>query len=92
MTFYRVQHKDGTETYCFSCPGCDTVHCFNNTWTVTGVEGSWTVAPSILVTSHTGGRCHSFIRNGKIEYLGDCTHKLAGQTVTLPEYPPNMMS
>lgn len=29
--------------------------------------------------------CHSFIRNGKIEFLSDCTHKLAGQTVELPQ-------
>ncbi|MCK6648395.1 MAG: hypothetical protein L6Q66_01955 [Bacteroidia bacterium] len=29
--------------------------------------------------------CHSFIRNGYIEYLNDCTHKLAGQTILLPE-------
>lgn len=27
--------------------------------------------------------CHSFIRDGKIEFLSDCTHKLAGQTVEL---------
>lgn len=27
--------------------------------------------------------CHSFVRNGKIEYLNDCTHELAGQTVEL---------
>lgn len=31
------------------------------------------------------GICHSFVRNGKIEYCGDCTHSLAGQTVELPE-------
>ena len=29
--------------------------------------------------------CHSFIREGKIEFLSDCTHKLAGQTVELPD-------
>ena len=29
--------------------------------------------------------CHSFIREGNIEYLGDCSHKLAGQTVPLME-------
>lgn len=29
--------------------------------------------------------CHSFIRNGQIQYLGDCTHSLANQTVPLPE-------
>jgi hypothetical protein len=28
--------------------------------------------------------CHSFIENGKIRYLPDCTHSYAGQTVELP--------
>ena len=30
--------------------------------------------------------CHSFINDGKIQYLGDCTHKLAGQTIELPDF------
>lgn len=29
--------------------------------------------------------CHSFVRNGMIEFLSDCTHKLAGQTVPLKD-------
>lgn len=29
--------------------------------------------------------CHSFVREGKIEYLSDCTHSLAGQTVELED-------
>ena len=29
--------------------------------------------------------CHSFVRDGRIEYLNDSTHSLAGQTVDLPE-------
>lgn len=28
--------------------------------------------------------CHSFVTDGRIQYLGDCTHILAGQTVDLP--------
>lgn len=28
--------------------------------------------------------CHSFVTNGKIEFLSDCTHSLAGKTVELP--------
>lgn len=32
-------------------------------------------------------RCHSFVRDGKIEFLGDCSHGLAGQTVPLPPWP-----
>lgn len=27
--------------------------------------------------------CHSFVRDGAIQFLGDCTHALAGQTVPL---------
>jgi len=27
--------------------------------------------------------CHSFVREGRIEFLSDCTHSLAGQTVLL---------
>lgn len=32
------------------------------------------------------GICHSFVTDGRIQFLGDCTHELAGQTVDLPEY------
>lgn len=31
--------------------------------------------------------CHSFVTAGQIEFLTDCTHALAGQTVDLPDYP-----
>ncbi|PTM61927.1 DUF6527 family protein [Phreatobacter oligotrophus] len=30
--------------------------------------------------------CHSFIADGQIQFLGDCTHALAGQTVPLPDF------
>jgi hypothetical protein len=30
--------------------------------------------------------CHSFVENGKIRFLNDCTHKLAGRTVDLPDW------
>ena len=30
--------------------------------------------------------CHSFIKDGNIQFLSDCTHSLAGQTVPLPEW------
>lgn len=30
--------------------------------------------------------CHSFITDGKIEFLLDSSHELAGQTVALPDY------
>lgn len=30
--------------------------------------------------------CHSFVIDGRIQFLGDCTHALAGQTVDLPDF------
>lgn len=30
-------------------------------------------------------RCHSFVTDGKIQFLSDCSHELTGQTVELPE-------
>lgn len=31
-------------------------------------------------------RCHSFVNNGRIQFLTDSTHELAGQTVDLAEF------
>ena len=31
--------------------------------------------------------CHSFVTDGQIQFLGDCTHALAGQTIPLPLWP-----
>ncbi len=33
--------------------------------------------------------CHSFITDGRIQFLNDCSHKLAGQTVELSEISIN---
>lgn len=30
--------------------------------------------------------CHSFVTDGHIQFLGDCTHALAGTTVDLPPW------
>jgi hypothetical protein len=32
-----------------------------------------------------GFRCHSYIKDGVIQYLSDCTHKLAGKNVSMIE-------
>lgn len=29
--------------------------------------------------------CHSFVTDGRIQFLSDCTHSLAGRAVDLPE-------
>lgn len=35
-------------------------------------------------------RCHTFVTDGKIQFLSDCTHALAGQTVPLPDLPAHL--
>jgi len=51
-----------------------------------------TLSPSLALSydygeDHREYVCHSFVTDGRIQYLGDCTHPLAGQTVDLPEIP-----
>lgn len=63
-------------------------------WTFNGDLNSPTFSPSLLMQreeyqgeeqSNIKHVCHSFITDGKIQFLNDCTHELAGQTVDLPE-------
>lgn len=82
----------------FLCPGCNDWHVVNSGWTWNGSVDTPTLDPSVLVTYpavpdasdefpewRTERRCHSFVRNGRIEFLGDSTHSLAGTIVDLPE-------
>lgn len=55
-------------------------------WTWNGNLEAPTLEPSIL-TKWADVVCHSFLRNGVFEYLGDCTHKYASQHVPLPPLP-----
>jgi hypothetical protein len=41
-------------------------------------------APENITTT---SRCHSFVTNGQIQFLGDSGHFLANQTVPLPDLP-----
>ena len=86
----------------FWCPGCDSVHAISvaspagGNWTFDGNVDAPTFNPSILVTypgadadkpGAPPSRCHSFVHGGRIQFLTDCTHALAGQTVELPDWP-----
>lgn len=42
-----------------------------------------------VLNSRFATRCHSFVTDGCIQFLTDCTHALAGQTVPLPDWPEN---
>lgn len=72
--------------YVFFCPGCGYHHEFDSRWTFNGDYDKPTFSHSLLINQHKSeSRCHSFVRDGKIEFLSDSFHSLAGQTVELPE-------
>lgn len=73
--------------FIFWCSGCECAHGIDATWTFDGDMVRPTVSPSIL--SRGTIRCHSFVRGGKIEYLSDSEHALAGTTVVLQPFPDN---
>ena len=55
-------------------------------WTFNGDVEKPTFRASLLVgVNNPEMRCHSFITDGKIQFLGDCFHELKNQTVELPE-------
>ncbi|MCC4296282.1 DUF6527 family protein [Aurantimonas coralicida] len=85
----------------FWCPGCDGAHRVTvgegpgPRWGFNGDYDRPTFTPSVKV-SYPGpdagvdgappAVCHSFVREGRIQFLGDCTHALAGQTVSLQPF------
>lgn len=56
-------------------------------WKWNGDYDNPTVSPSVLLTLGDLTRSHLFITDGKIRYLSDCTHDLAGQTVDMVDFP-----
>ncbi|HRH60095.1 MAG TPA: DUF6527 family protein [Chitinophagaceae bacterium] len=96
---YTVQNSPGE--YLFYCPGCLCSHSFHTEqndkpkWTFNGDLMNPTFSPSlrvqwVKVNDETGDfekkmLCHLFVRNGKIEFLNDCTHELAGKICEMVE-------
>lgn len=86
----------------FWCPGCQQLH---GVWTetpnpVTGAKWTWngdlyvpTFSPSILLQGVNGShfRCHSFVREGVIEFCQDSEHRMAGKKINLPVDPINQI-
>jgi hypothetical protein len=59
-------------------------------WDFDGNFDAPTVSPSIL--TKTGNEpnllvCHSFLKGGVFEYLGDCTHEFVNQQVPMLDLP-----
>jgi hypothetical protein len=59
-------------------------------WAFDGNLEKPTLSPSILSRTEWAGVpfvCHSFLRNGVFEFLGDCTHALKSQNVPMESLP-----
>lgn len=52
-------------------------------WTWNGSVTAPTLRPSIRTQDGEGTICHSWVTDGRIQFLADCTHELRGQTVDL---------
>jgi hypothetical protein len=95
---------EGQATHAHWCPACKEMHDyaveqpFHNgaRWSFNGDGDSPTFAPSMNISvgpfrDGTVKRCHYFVRAGRIEYCGDSTHALSGQTVELPDVPDEVL-
>jgi hypothetical protein len=94
--------SDGQLTfYCPGCK-CGhgvTIEGPHPVWKWNGSFDTPTLTPSILVTYPANPKaieefkewrtkrvCHSFVTNGKIQFLNDSFHELKGQTIDIPDY------
>lgn len=96
MTRKLSEHRGQNETgYSFECPGCGDLHYIRTSsmnpdaaqWWFNGDMVEPTFRSSILARGYHGSEvvrvCHSFVVKGQIQFLSDCTHHLAGQTVPM---------
>lgn len=90
--FDQHTNEPRNSLYVFWCPGCRRTHSYvvyldsDRGWKFNGDGENPTFAPSLLYPESTP-RCHLFLRNGRLEFCGDCGHDLANQTVPLPDIP-----
>ena len=93
----KVGRADGQiEGIAHWCHGCRdlhviyTLHPSRAVWTWNGDVLNPTVTPSVrLMNSPGGSRCHYFLTEGVIHFLGDCEHDEKGRQVPLPDLPEN---
>jgi hypothetical protein len=84
--FRKMPDNDPNFNYIFYCQGCEFLHGIDSRWQFNGNMELPTISPSYVIDGVRGGQrfnCHSFINDGKIQYLGDTTHKFANKTIDL---------
>ncbi len=85
MKARKIRNADESNPlWAILCPGCNEPHTIDSRWTFSGDADSPTFRPSLHVKTDDSC-CHSFVTAGRIKFLADCSHALAGQTVDLPD-------
>lgn len=87
-----------TGGYAHWCPGCEEMHYISASdpqskrpqWSFNGDIENPTFSPSMKLSKKGVVHCHYFLRDGKLQFLRDCTHDFAGKTIPLPELPKFM--
>ena len=89
-------HRVADNYFAFHCPGCGYGHAVtvNGEKNSQGASWSWngsmdkpTFTLSINCNSDSPpNQCHSFVIDGRIQFLPDCFHDLKGQTVDIPDW------
>lgn len=101
--FLRSCEGGGLRYWCQGCEDLHGVQVGEGSgprWGYNGNPDKPTFSPSVLTTYSANPDasdefaewrkeriCHTFITDGQVQFLGDCTHELAGQTLPLPELP-----
>ncbi len=90
--FHFYEYPSGVKIAQFYCAGCQELHGVHvvgmpgvnaPVWDWNGDADKPTLSPSVLVRQGSLRHCHSFIRDGQIEFLSDCSHALAKTTPAL---------
>jgi hypothetical protein len=90
--FALFHDRPESRTWQFFCPGCQGPHYVQDratsgpVWEFSGDQVRPTVSPSIRTSQGEGTECHSFVRDGQIQFLEDCWHSLRGRTVPIPVF------
>lgn len=92
MKLYENHDQNDRHYWWFWCPACGFIHQLDERWKVGGTPESPTVEGSYLQYGSEADleampRCHLFIRDGQLQYLSDCSHSMAGQTIPMPDLP-----
>ena len=96
MKLARLTSEDESQIdMMFYCPGCKCNHSYrikgkDPVWSWNGDTDKPTFSPSLMVwRSRPEIRCHLYVENGMIRYLGDCHHELASKTVPMEDVDEN---